>query len=80
MRGEGQVQMYANNGSSHVIRMRTSCPDHFLLASTFFAATMENKVPRNNGKSKLCVHAKQSRNCHNACVLLNLSYIIKFLT
>lgn len=65
--------MFANSGSSHVIRMRTSCTDHFLLASIFSSATVENKVPRNKEKGKLCVHAKP-RNCHNACVLVNLSY------
>ena len=70
----------ANSGSSHVIRMRTSRTGHFSLASTVSAKRVENKVPRNKGKRKLCVHAKQSRNCHNTCVFVNLSYIIKFLT
>ena len=81
MRGEGQRQEYAKSGSSPVIRIRTSRTDHFSLASTlsFSAATVQNKVPRNKGKSKLCLHAKQSRNCH-VCVPVYLLYIIKFLT
>ena len=67
MRGEGQGQEYANSGSSPVIRMRTSRTDHFSLASTFSTATVKNKVPRNKGKGKLFVHAKQYKNCHNMC-------------
>ena len=65
--------MFANSGSSHVIRMRTSCTDHFLLASIFSSATVENKVPRNKEKGKLCVHAKL-RNCHNACSCKSVVY------